>query len=238
MPGGTHHWVLGTSNTICVGRHFYSASTIRPSVVTIVHTFLHGGALTNENLLETRTFLYQLIVFWSMRLDKTDVDGKLIIKNHCLLLILLQFRGSYPWLFFRGGILRCLIPRHFYHPLIGIWQSLLCYWKSSCQCRRRDCPRETTFLLSFTYLLKAVYHSLGRRGRGVFIYFGSHAGWICCCRYKSLKGHWWAEWQTKRRRGSRWWGHYVFTHWDDWRHSQGISLRNISLLFPLLGWFP
>jgi hypothetical protein len=75
MPGGIPHWVLGTSNAVCVGRHFYSASTIRYSVITIVHTFLLKGAVTNEDHNMTRTLLYQLLVFWSMRIDKTDVDG-------------------------------------------------------------------------------------------------------------------------------------------------------------------
>ena len=76
MPGGVLHWVLGTSNAICVGRHFYNTSRIRLSVIAIVHAFLLNGAVTNEDHVETRTLLYQLIVFWSMRLDKTDVDGK------------------------------------------------------------------------------------------------------------------------------------------------------------------
>lgn len=81
MPGGVPHWVLGTSNSICVGRHFYPASSIRSSVIAVVHTFLLAKAVTNEDLLETRTLLYQLMVFWSMRLDKTDVDGESIIKR-------------------------------------------------------------------------------------------------------------------------------------------------------------
>jgi hypothetical protein len=75
MPGGVPHMVLGTSNAVCVGRHFYSASTIRSSVIAIAHTFLFGGAVTNQEYPDTRTLLYQLLVFWSMRLDKTDVDG-------------------------------------------------------------------------------------------------------------------------------------------------------------------
>jgi hypothetical protein len=75
MPGGIPHWVLGTSNAICVGRHFYSSLTIRSTVISIVHTFLLGGAVTNEDHLQTRTLLYQLLVFWSIRIDKTDVDG-------------------------------------------------------------------------------------------------------------------------------------------------------------------
>ena len=76
MPPGVPHWVMGTSNAICVGRHFYAASTIRLSVVTIVHTFVLDGAVTNASHQKTRTLLYQLLVFWSFRLDQTDVDGK------------------------------------------------------------------------------------------------------------------------------------------------------------------
>lgn len=76
MPPGIPHWVMGTSNAICVGRHFYSTSTIRSSVISIVHTYLLAGRVTNEDHLETRTLLYQLMVFWSLRLDKTDVDGE------------------------------------------------------------------------------------------------------------------------------------------------------------------
>jgi hypothetical protein len=87
MPGGVPHWVLGTSKSICVGRHFYGASTIRSSVIGIVHTFLLSGAVTNADSLETRTLLYQLIVFWSMRLDKTDVDGESIVIFAVLVVI-------------------------------------------------------------------------------------------------------------------------------------------------------
>jgi hypothetical protein len=75
MPGGVPHWVLGTSNSICVGRHFYSKSTIRSSVIANVHTFLLRGTVTNLEFSETQTLFYQLLVFWSMRLDVTDVDG-------------------------------------------------------------------------------------------------------------------------------------------------------------------
>lgn len=75
MPPGVPHWVLGTSNAICVGRHFYSSSTIRSSVISAVQSFLLGLALTNEELVETRTLFYQMMVFWSKRLDKTVVDG-------------------------------------------------------------------------------------------------------------------------------------------------------------------
>jgi hypothetical protein len=77
MPPGVPHWVMGTSNAMCAGRHFYATSTIRSSVIAIVHTFLLSGAVTNQFYEDTRTLLYQLLVFWSMRLDKTDVDGGL-----------------------------------------------------------------------------------------------------------------------------------------------------------------
>jgi hypothetical protein len=77
MPGGLPHWVLGTSNSVCAGRHFYATAAIRSSVIGIVHTFLLDGVVTNESLLESRTLLYQMMVFWSTRLDKRDVDGEL-----------------------------------------------------------------------------------------------------------------------------------------------------------------
>lgn len=75
MPPGVLHWVLGTANTVCVGRHFYGTSTIRSSVVSILHTVLLSGRLTNEDHPETRTLLCQMMVFWALRWDKTDVDG-------------------------------------------------------------------------------------------------------------------------------------------------------------------
>ena len=75
MPGGVPHWVLSTSNAICVGRHFYGKSTIRSSVIANVHTFVFRGTVTNQELVETRTLLYQLQVFWANRLDISDIDG-------------------------------------------------------------------------------------------------------------------------------------------------------------------
>lgn len=75
MPPGLLHMVLSTSNALCVGRHFYGASTICLSIVAVAHTFLLSGSLTNEDQLETRTLLYQLMVFWSRRIDQTDIDG-------------------------------------------------------------------------------------------------------------------------------------------------------------------
>jgi hypothetical protein len=77
MRPGTLHWVLGTANAICAGRHFYASSTIRQSVISLIHTSLLAGALTNESKSETRTLLYQMMHFWSMRINKSDVDGKL-----------------------------------------------------------------------------------------------------------------------------------------------------------------
>ena len=81
MPPGVPHWVLSTSNAMCVGRHFYAASTIHLSVLGIVHTFLLSGSITNEDHLPTRTLLYQLLVFWEMRFDQTDVDGEFITTS-------------------------------------------------------------------------------------------------------------------------------------------------------------
>ena len=75
MPGGVPHWVLSTLNAIYVGRHFYSKSGIQSTVIVDAQTFLLGTQLTNHDLPETQTLLYQLLVFWSLRIDKTDVDG-------------------------------------------------------------------------------------------------------------------------------------------------------------------
>lgn len=77
MRPGTLHWVLGTTNAICTGRHFYASSTIMQSVISLIHTSFLAGALTNESKSETQTLLYQMMHFWSMRIGKRDVDGKL-----------------------------------------------------------------------------------------------------------------------------------------------------------------
>ena len=47
------------------------------SVIALVHTSLLGGAITNEKHLETKTLLYQMMHFWSLQVNKRDVDGKL-----------------------------------------------------------------------------------------------------------------------------------------------------------------
>lgn len=45
------------------------------TVISLVHTSLLGGALTNESKSETQTLLYQMMHVWSLRVDKRDVDG-------------------------------------------------------------------------------------------------------------------------------------------------------------------
>src|ERR1700679_2125942 len=115
MPPATPHWVLGTSNAICVGRHFYNSSSIRSSVVGIVHTFLLDGAVTNANHVTTRTVLYQLMVFWSTRLDKTDVDGGFYRTNSIQILIYHWHRGSYTRVIIRGRVFRYHIPWDIHH---------------------------------------------------------------------------------------------------------------------------
>jgi hypothetical protein len=100
------HWVLGTSNSICVGRHYYAKSTIRSSVIANVHSFLLGGSLTNQELPETRTLLYQLIVFWSMRIvdGNTDVDGGSNIDAVYSMSNLATLRRAHTRLVLRGGV--------------------------------------------------------------------------------------------------------------------------------------
>ena len=75
MPAGIPHWVLGTSNTLCAGWHFYAKSIIQSSVITIAQTFFLGTALTNDENIEAHTLLFQLLVFWSSRIDKNDING-------------------------------------------------------------------------------------------------------------------------------------------------------------------
>ena len=87
MPGGIPHFVLGTGNALCVGRHFYAKLIIRSSVIAIAQTFVLGGSLTNDDDLETRTLLFQLIVFWSNRLDKRDVDGGCFSLNATIIFL-------------------------------------------------------------------------------------------------------------------------------------------------------
>jgi hypothetical protein len=77
MWPGTLHWVLGTANAICIGQHFYALSTIRNLVFSLIHTTLLTGALMNESKPEMQTLLYQIMHFWSMRINKRDVNGKL-----------------------------------------------------------------------------------------------------------------------------------------------------------------
>ena len=188
MPGGIPHWVLGTSNSICVGRHFYGASTIRSSVITIVHTFLLAGALTNEDLLETRTFLYQLLVFWSTRFDKRDVDGESIVKYCNLVLNNIPIRGSHPGLFLRGRFFRCLISRGLCYSFACFRPPFLPNQKSSGECCRRSLPCKTTFPLPFPYILYQVYCSLGGRGGVAFLHGGPHGRRVrsrCCELFES-----------------------------------------------------
>ena len=72
---GVPHWVLSTLNAIYVGRHFYSKSGIQSKVIADAQIFLLGTKLTNRDLPETWMLLYQLLVFWSLQIDKTDVDS-------------------------------------------------------------------------------------------------------------------------------------------------------------------
>jgi len=188
MPGGVPHWVLGTSNAICVGRHFYGASTICSSVIAIAHTFLMAGSVTNGDLLETRTLLYQLMVFWSTRIDVTDVDGESFVKCYHLVLIWLWLRGAYPGPFSGGGTFRHLIPWCFHHPLTGFRQPVLPNEISTGQRSRRSCPCDTPFPLPASYLLNPVYPSPGRRGCVVILFGGPDARRVRCCCCQSFEG--------------------------------------------------
>lgn len=61
----TPHFVLGTSPTIVLGRHFYSASTIRRSAFGVLHTFIMGLVITNTSHEDgTKSLLRQIMAFW------------------------------------------------------------------------------------------------------------------------------------------------------------------------------
>ena len=42
------------------------------------------GSLTDQDAPETGMLLYQLMVFWSLKLDKTDIDGVFNFQNDTL----------------------------------------------------------------------------------------------------------------------------------------------------------
>lgn len=61
----TPHFVLGTEPSIVLGRHFYSASSIRRSCYGIVHTFIMGLAITNTvHDKDTKSLLRQIMALW------------------------------------------------------------------------------------------------------------------------------------------------------------------------------
>lgn len=75
MRPGTLHAALGTDNAICVGRHYYATATIQLSVISIIHSVLLEGSVTNEDHWATRSLLFQLMYMWADRFGN-DVDSK------------------------------------------------------------------------------------------------------------------------------------------------------------------
>lgn len=77
----TAHWVLGTGNTITLGRHYYSTAAIQRHCFGVVHTFVMGLFVTNtfhdDN---TRCLLCQLMGVYFRHLvlhDKFDGKGSI-----------------------------------------------------------------------------------------------------------------------------------------------------------------
>jgi hypothetical protein len=64
MRPNTPHFVLGIENSMMLGRHFYSASTIADSCFGLVHASTIGGFVTNQHHHNTMTFLRRILTMW------------------------------------------------------------------------------------------------------------------------------------------------------------------------------
>ncbi|KAL0578974.1 hypothetical protein V5O48_003014 [Marasmius crinis-equi] len=64
MPPGTYHFVYSLEPSICHGRHFLCASTIRQTCWALFHAFVMGRSVTNTDHTKNRTSLVRLMVFW------------------------------------------------------------------------------------------------------------------------------------------------------------------------------
>lgn len=65
MKPTTMHYVLTPEDSITLGRHFYSASTISDSIFGVIHSFAVGlGATNTLHESGTRTFLHKIMAMW------------------------------------------------------------------------------------------------------------------------------------------------------------------------------
>ena len=231
MPPGVPHWVLRDLQLHLRWQAFYASSTIRSLVISIIHAFLMGVSVTNEFLIQTRTLLYQLMVFWSLRLDKTDVDGKSIVNFWRHVFIRIWIRGPYPGHFFRPGFFGRIVSRRFYYPLTCIRPPLLPQEVSSCQPRFGISQCQAKFLFPPAYFFKEVLHRNERRGCLAFLCGGPHDRRIRSCCTKSSKRFGGGEWRWRPGWG---WDQKIHVHRENWRHSEGNPSSSICLLFEML----
>lgn len=69
----TMHCVLGTDNTIVLGRHFYATGTIQRTCFGIVHAFVMGSFITNTfHVDDTRSLPRQMLGAWYRHLVLHD----------------------------------------------------------------------------------------------------------------------------------------------------------------------
>lgn len=72
----TPHFVLGTEDSIVLGRHYYATTTIRRSCFGIVHTFVMGAGITNTSHNEdVSSLLRQLMALWYRHMVLHDGFG-------------------------------------------------------------------------------------------------------------------------------------------------------------------
>ena len=60
----TVHYVVSSEDAIVLGRHFYSSLTISSLVFGIVHTFITGNFVTNDNHYHTHSLIRRLFYMW------------------------------------------------------------------------------------------------------------------------------------------------------------------------------
>jgi hypothetical protein len=69
MRPNTPHYVLTIKNSITIGRHMYPSSTIRHSIMGIVHTFILNYSVTNTIHHDLNTVLRRMAARWTLHYD-------------------------------------------------------------------------------------------------------------------------------------------------------------------------
>jgi hypothetical protein len=79
MRPNTIHAVYTPEHSVCRGGHFYARSTMKDTVVSLVHTFICDLFITNVDQCGSRFFLIEMINFYHSALVKGNLraDGGL-----------------------------------------------------------------------------------------------------------------------------------------------------------------